>query len=443
MKKSVLISCAPRLLNEVFLPIIHQLANEFIVVVTLMDYFVPPGLLEHLKFLEREGVLEKYFLIPIPRNNLKFFLTMRKKLEGLRAYQFDLWLTQSEMQLEERYISECILPQHCLRVVFWHNLTYLLKNEWLSRRLLGESLKESRIALPSQPRFFERIRKSKSILEVLKKVPPFLLRPLKRARKKFRQRVYRHIILPKLFMGKSFSMNPCDILTEIGSGRSDMVIFCDEIEAKAHQSLFKNSDVCVAQYPTSGSCRCGGDPKKNATLLSPLSGFVHLNQISEEHLSLFYRDFKTVLSQTGAEGIHLRRHPDETGRWFYSLRDYLLKRGIPVQVVTSERSLREVVCDYLGVAGFASCALRDCRAACDNIFVIGFVAISKYWAPNPKFSFGQSEGIGWIEDDGSYNPGIFSSKKFVPISRKNVFEILKEGLESHSLKTPMKRVLHG
>lgn len=409
---------------------IHEFVSEFRIVVVMMDYFVPPGLLERLKSLEEKGIIEKYFLISIPRSSLKFFLGMRKTLEGLEVYKFDVWLTHSEMQLEERYISECLLPKGCLRVVFSHNATFLLKNELLARKLMGESETAQGLVQPKTGvRLIEKIRKSKSVMAALQKAPPFLLRPFKRARKKFRQRVYRHIILPKLFLGMSFRFGRWDDLTEIGSGRSDAVIFCDDVEAAAHRPLFKNSNVYVARYPTSGNCCCQNGQKKNEAILSPLSGFVGSDQISEKYLSLYYRDFKTVLSQTGAKNIHLRVHPDEIGRWSYQLRDYLIGRGIKVEMVTSEKPLRDVVCQYVGVAGCGSSSFRDCRAVCDDVFVIGFVAISKHWGANPKFAFGKSEGIGWIEEDGSYDQKIFDKKKFISPSRKSVVEIVKEELE--------------
>lgn len=432
MKKLMLISCPPQSMDEVYLPLIHQFSDEFRVIVVITDYFVPPGLLDHLKFLEEKGIIEKHFLIPDPKGSLQFFLSMRKTLEGLCAYPFDVWLTCSEKHLEYRYIAECLLPKNCLRVLLWHNVTYLLKNESLSRLLLGEG-EEKHVSVPVGVRFVDKVKNSKSILEVVRKTPHFLMRPIKKINKDFKYNIYRHIILPKLFLRKSFRRTSCDDLTEIGSGRSHVVMFCDEMEAKAHQPLFKNSEVLVAQYPTNGLCHCQGDQQKIGTILSPLSGFCGLERISEENLFLYYRDLHIVVKQTGAKKIHLRLHPQETGGWPYQLEDYLKKRGLNVKTVSSERPLRAIVCDYLGVAGFASSSLRDCRSTCHHIFVIGFAAISKYWTANPKFAFGKSEGIDWIEEDGSYSPDIFKRKRYFPPTRKSVLEIIREKLGANSL----------
>ena len=141
---------------------------------------------------------------------------------------------------------------------------------------------------------------------------------------------------------------------------------------------------------------------------------------------LVYRDFITVLSQTEAKYIHLRCHPDfgYTGGWSVQLRDYLLSRGIDAKIVSCDKPIGEVTCDYLGVVGFASASLKDTRAACDYAFIIGLTSISKSLFANPKFVYGKSEGISWIEENGSFDLDIFTRFKFVPQARKSIPDIV-------------------
>ena len=110
-----------------------------------------------------------------------------------------------------------------------------------------------------------------------------------------------------------------------------------------------------------------------------------------------------------------------------------MNRNIVAEVVGCEKPIRELVCDYMGVAGFASAGLRDARASCDYAMVIGFTSISKYYFINPKLAFGESVGIDWINEDGSYDPKIFERKKFIPPKRETVPEILNELSETQSM----------
>ena len=44
---------------------------------------------------------------------------------------------------------------------------------------------------------------------------------------------------------------------------------------------------------------------------------------------------------------------------------------------------------------------------CNNIVIIGFESVSKSHFDDPKFVFGSTGKIRWINEDGSYNDNIF------------------------------------
>ena len=96
------------------------------------------------------------------------------------------------------------------------------------------------------------------------------------------------------------------------------------------------------------------------------------------------------------------------------------------ELVDSKKPIREVICNYLGIIGYSSCALRDARFSCNYGFIVGCEAISKYHFVEPKFLYGLGEGISWINEDGSYDPRIFERKKYAQPKRKTVPEILNE-----------------
>ena len=89
-------------------------------------------------------------------------------------------------------------------------------------------------------------------------------------------------ILPILIAGKRFEYGPYDKMTQMGSGRIDAYIFCDEIEVEAHKLIFKTSNVYLAQYPATASCCCHLNSVKKSILLCPLSGWETSFQIPEE-----------------------------------------------------------------------------------------------------------------------------------------------------------------
>ncbi|MFH1683614.1 MAG: hypothetical protein ABIA67_01895 [Candidatus Margulisiibacteriota bacterium] len=449
MKKKLLIQWASRTFIEIFGALIPKLAEKFDIVVLLSDYSTPAGMIGQLNSWKEQGMIKRYSMFS-HHEDLNFHLSMKKEIKELRPFNFDVWLTSAEMQVFERYVWECVLPKHCVSIVLWHNITYLfMYNEDLARNLLAGT-EISKTLFPREKRpsgydlyargWVEKIKEAGNLSNLRRKVITLLWHKIRwvflMPRKKLRTH-FRRIVLPWVLTGNAFRLGRHDRLTQLGSGRSDAIVFCDEVEAEAHKVLFKTPHIYVAQYPTYGSCRCNGNKGRDAAVLSPLSGFDGRDQISEKNLSLFYRDFQSVLSQTGAKSIHLRPHPDEKKAWPEQLKKYLMDRGLDVVMVENKHSMRDVCCDYLAVAGFASAALRDARASCDHASVIGFVGISKAHFANPRFVFGKSEGISWIEEDGSYNPDIFTKRKYDPPKRKNIIEIL-----DHVERLKMKRELN-
>tara|TARA_B100000315_G_scaffold259845_1_gene317619 strand:+ start:7251 stop:8717 length:1467 start_codon:yes stop_codon:yes gene_type:complete len=456
-KKKLLIYWVSRTFIEFIAPLIPALTKQFEVVVLLSNQSTPQGLNELLDGWKKNNVIEQYILLPKVKSRTKFHLCMAKIIPLLKRHNFDLWLTCSEMQVPERYIFECILPKHCISVCMSHNNSFLfMYNEKIVQQLLaGETAPTyQRHTWPKTTTLPTHAIKKFLILSDADSSMPlskagFLLRIRKQVRRFTRQslswfiitkintthplkliKIYtdyivNRIVFPLLIAHKTFPLGPYDSMTQLGSGRSNALILFDDREAEAHALLFKHTDVYVAQYPSKGSCQCNHSETLKSTILSPLSGFLNLDSISDDALYLFYRDFKTVMTKTNARNIHLRVHPDGTGRWPEQLRHYLAHRGIDAKVVDCTRPIREIMCDYLGMAGYGSSALRDGRASCNYAFVIGFAGISKLQQfSNPKFVYGKSDGIEWIEEDGNYDPQIFTRQKHCPPERKTVDQIM-------------------
>jgi len=440
-RKTILIYWPSRTFVEVIAPIIPDLTRAFNLVVMLNDHSTPEGTVSLLQSLEAEGAISKYYITPHHTKLFKNHQFMKRVTNELRGYSFDFWLTGSEMQVRERFLLHFVLPEHCTAVVMWQNITFLfmyspgivgklLAGEYIPAYPAAREDVESKAGASGKDQTgSQRRRASDELIAQLKKI----LRPVlgggwwrwRAARKHFRAFLDR-VIFPWILTGQTFRLGPYDDITQIGSGRSEMLILFDGLEAKAHQNLFRQVEVVTAQYTTAGSCKCKPSSAAKEGVLSPLSNFVNRSSIPEEALSLYYRDFRTVLGRTGAEHLDLRVHPDETGRWPYQLCDFLRARDIDANLVKPDLPLRKVVCGYQAVAGSASASLRDCRAACDYVSVIAFVGVSRFQLRDPQFAFGDSEGIGWINAAGGYDPNIFGRNKHVPPKRKTVAGILNE-----------------
>ena len=454
-KKTLLISWPAHMFREIMVPLVEDLASNFEIVMTTIDYYVPDGLISEFEDMKYNGMIKSYFIVPNFPKVKQQYQYLKKNTQKLKSYEFDLWLTGSEMQINERYIKEFILPSKCITIVLWHGITYLFESPDIANELLHNDFQRTVLmqedGTTKEQMFLESFRKkikeSGGYTRLIRKLPAslfwrtkilfkILFRNLRRLSSKKRilfQRykkkigqIYGRVILPWLMTGKTFYYKPLDKLTQLGSGDANVLLFTDPLEVQAHKILYDKDEIHEVQYPSYGNCWCGKRVCDTKDVLSMLSGMVGSDTISENYMKLFLRDFQIVLNETKAECFHLRLHPRETGNWPYQLCDFLLANDIPVQVVGFEKTIREIMCNYLGVAGFNSMALRDARACCDYGFVVGFEAVSKSRYVEPKFVYGMGEGIGWINEDGSYDPAIFEKKKYIPPKRKTVPEILNE-----------------
>ena len=414
MRKKLLIYWTSRTFVEVFVPVIPGLAENFRVVVVLFNYSSPPGLMERLNKMKKQGYIENYILTPEHNKSLKFHLFWRSKIKELSSYGFDYLLSGGEMQVGERYLIDCVLSKKCIVVCMWVNVTHLsINTQGKSNGGSGVNAWFSKlISILKRGEIFERVKSTfRTLLMILRKKIRFC---------------FERFILPWWMVGRVFHLAPFDQLTQFSSGRADALIFFNEYDADAHRKLLKGQKVYVAESLNKGNCRCNKISSRERIVLSPMSGFIGSNHIGEKLMQLFYRDYKTVMSQTGARKLHLRLHPDETGQWSYRLQEYLVDRGIDASIVGCDKPIREIICDYLGFAGFSSSSFKDARSACDYAFVVGFTAVSNYIFYDPKFNYDGSEGVKWIEKDGSFDPDIFVRKRNILPNRKTVPELLME-----------------
>jgi len=136
---------------------------------------------------------------------------------------------------------------------------------------------------------------------------------------------------------------------------------------------------------------------------------------------------KNKLKEIRLRNLHFRLHPgfDESGiLWVNQLSEHLEEQGIDVEILGCEIPIGKIACDYAWVAAPLSTALIDIGSVCKEVVPICFEAHSKLQCPHPKLTFGFSEGINWINEDGSYDPKIFETRQQFTKARKSVAEIV-------------------
>lgn len=416
VKKKLLISWgSPYQFHGLIIPLIPKLAEVFSVYVVFSDFNTPALLRARLEAMARQKQIEKYWLLPDfsgsfrLKDLLKHHAAVRHNLKTWKQLNFDVLLACDDLTTYQRYLSECAVSNECMHVCWIAGRTHLM---------IGKKRNETGLL----KRGLVKIGEAGSLADVFKKGIRVSSRTIHRFKK---QGIHflDHILLPALLAGKVFPPGPYDHLTQTGPGNCDAMIFCDEATASAHKPFCKTDAIFMAGYPTQGLCRCRERENDKKTLLV-FVGYGH--EIGEDFLALYYRDLQTMLKGTGAQKIHLRPHPRSPKETPFGLSRYLQERGIDAQPVGCEKPIWEIVCDYEGVVGPISEALRDARTTCDYIPVVCLISISDPRYENPRVSFGNHTMIGWIEKDGSYDPAIFERRRAERPRRKSVPEILLE-----------------
>jgi hypothetical protein len=424
---------------ETIVPVIPKLAEKFFVSIITIDSYAPKSFFKILKDMKSINIIENYWIAPNDDNIIKHQLYIKSKVDEWRESSFDIIMTLSDMQPIERYIYECVLSTNCIRVCCQpFHITHLLRHTNLAKRLLGieniatvSNVENKVFRVSPIVKFVNKIRAKESIFELLvsiynyakHRIKNFYYRMIKRHCDYFLSRIF----LPKILVGKIFPLEKYDELTQVGSGKSDAYVFCVELQAKAFAKLFNKNITYLSAYLTQGNCRCKNMSNEKSAIFVPLS------TTNAEDLALFYRDISTVMSNTGATAVHLRPHPRDNTRGYSIVQKYLKSKGVNAKIVDNDRPIREIICDYLAATGTISNALGDARADCENILVIGFKAGNKYFTDDPELLFGNCEGIGWINEDGTYDRKIFQKRKFHPLAQKNIVEILQDLANSRSM----------
>lgn len=115
----------PYVLDEAITPILPALASHFQIVLLLVDYKLSQRVKEEAYAWKDEGLVVDVLIAPSHGGSLNAHLYIWYLLPIFRKLDFSVFLSISAMQPYERYIIDCMLPEKCVRVLFWPHPTNL------------------------------------------------------------------------------------------------------------------------------------------------------------------------------------------------------------------------------------------------------------------------------------------------------------------------------
>ena len=236
-------------------------------------------------------------------------------------------------------------------------------------------------------------------------------------------------IFPYFFLGKTFTMSEFDRLSQTGSN-FDLLIVFDKYEELVFKKILNNKKIFLAKYPSNKNCFCDKIDNINKPVLSPVSVFGETGKLSDYYSKVLLRDIINSLKELKTNEIHFKHHPDFKSKWIYNFVLLLKKNNIKTKFISSDLPYEKIICNYKAFIGLTSESLKDARACCQNCIIVSFEAASQFLYNQPKFIFGKSEGIGWIDVNGNYKKDIFYKKEYKYSAKHSIVEILNNVLDS-------------
>jgi len=427
-RECILISWTALDIEEFIFPTIYELNSKFKIIIFVLNISKSNTLVEKLELMLKEKIILEYFITPEILKGFSYHLYLKKTINELKKNHISLWLFSSEMQIAEKYISDRLVQKDTKKICLNSVLTFLFtRNPVIAQQLLSDQkFNKKTIIDSSQPKFFIKsklreayLRKGlfKSFIEYISLKKVVIFRYLVIIVNKKVSKLLNSYLYPFLMIGKFHELSKLEVITQLSDGEASAYIFFDDYEVEAHKKLFKNNNIYLA--------RMNRIKKKSHTqnkILGILSGWYSHTLLDKKVLDLYVNDFIKICKLYKTNSIDLRPHPSmyANNNYAYQIADTLSNKGIECHVVSCRTKLIEQSKEYFCIAGFASSALRDVRLFNETISIVAFELVSKEYFSDPKFAFGSSAGIDWL----NYNGEFVKSIKFDNDNRLLVSEII-------------------
>ena len=423
----ILISWPSRDIEGIIFPVIQELSERFHIIVFVLSTSPSDSMKTKLDSMLKKKVIVDYFITPKMMKGFLFHLYMKKSINLLKKYRIKLWLCSSDMQITEKYISDNSLELNVKKICLWPPITYLfMYNQALAKQLLSDYEFKEEI-IDSNPyrignKFRNAYSRKKSLIGFskdiyIKKVT--ILRYIAIITNKYLSQVLNRYIYPLLMVGKTYGASKLERMTQLSSGNATAYIFFDDYEVKAHKKLYRNNNIFLSYIRKSSH-----DKYADKKILGILSGWESKKLLEQNILDMYVNDFIKVCELYNTNSIDLRPHPDmhPNSNYASQIAEVLVSKGINCEITSVNSPALKESEKYICVAGFASASLRDIRLFNQSIGVIGFESVSKLFFSDPKFAFGSSDGIDWINSNGD----IVKSKTLNLNDRFSVSEVINK-----------------
>ncbi len=425
----ILISWPSRDIEGTIFPLIQDLAERFHIIVFVMPTSAEnaDSIKPKLDLLLKKKVIVDYYIAPKMMEGFLFHLYMKKSINLLQKYNIKLWLCCSDMQILEKYISNELVKSSTKIICLCPNITFLFMYEQdLAKKLLScyeykeEIVYSDRGAIGTQIRnVYSRKKSLMSFINYiyLKKDKVFIFFTIRT--RKYLTHVLNRYIYPLLMVGKTYGFTKKEKMTQLSNGNATAYIFFDDYEVKAHKKLYKNNNIFLSYIGKSSE---GNYAEKK--ILGTLSGWEGCKLLDQNILDMYVKDFIKVCELYKTNFIDLRPHPDMNPNSNYAsqIAELLISKGINCDITSCDNPVQKESEKYICVAGFASASLRDIRLYNQSIRVVGFESVSKHYFSDPKFAFGSSDGIDWLNSNGDF----VKSNKLNLNNRLSVSEVINK-----------------
>jgi len=421
----ILISWSARDIEGFIFPVIQDLTPKFKIIVFVLNISSSDVLVKKLDSMLNKKIIAGYYITPKVMRGLSFHLYLKRTINLLKNNNISLWLCSAHMHISEKYIADKLVLPETKTICVCNQLTFLFtRNPALGKTLLSNhKLNEELIIDSETPKafiqnklraLFHRKNVLRGLIEYvyLKKV--IILRYITIISYKNIHKFLNRYIYPFLMTGKFYTPNKIEELTQLSDGSASAYMFFDSYEVEAHKKLFGNNNIYLA-----GVRKVKKKMNVENKILGVLSGWTSDNFLDKNILAMYVNDFIRVCKLYKTSSIDLRPHPsmDTKNNYAYQIADVLKSRGIICQVASCESSVLEQSENYACIAGFASTALRDVRLFNHSIDIIAFELVSKKYFSEPRFAFGSSDGIDWINCNGDFiKSNIFNTNNRLLIS---------------------------
>lgn len=386
---------------DFYFPIVLKLRTVFEIHLIFSNSYIGTNLLNLIGTLKSEQTIKAFYLVNFytEKSIYKRFSNTISFLRSFLCNKGDLVVWSEEYLAISQIILNYFKEKGLIIIILPPGLLHKpIFMEYIKKTGKKENFETKKIN-----KVWRTIREKK-VLELLVFSLSFCIKTINSYFFLIKRKIYlflNYYFYPLYFTGKLLKYNYFSRFMLL-MNQSQNVIIVDSFEFKMVELLFPNvSSLYLAKHPYYGFCKKNEYNGKNLLVIvgGPMG-----NNISDQKLSFWSSTIDKIFKLSSPKEIHIRFHPRETKAAIGSFLQALRQKELDILVIDSiEKSVIENFCNYHGVIGSPSGALRFARNASESIFVIGLIDAINEDFYNKPIAMGDSRGILWLRDGDSFS----------------------------------------